>query len=33
MWFKDSNRYFEKIENFPNREINEKSFHNLHPSD
>ena len=31
-WFKESNRYFCKIENFANGEINERSFSNPHPS-
>ena len=30
-WFKESNRYFWKIENFANGEINERSFSNPHP--
>ena len=30
-WFKESNRYFCKIENFANGEINERSFSNPHP--
>ena len=28
MWFKDNNMCFGKIENFPNRELNERSFNN-----
>ena len=31
MWFKESNRYFCKIENFAYGEINERSFSNPHP--
>ena len=31
MWFKESNRYFWKIEKFAYREINERSFSNPHP--
>ena len=30
MWFKESNSYFCKIENFANGEINERSFSNPH---
>ena len=30
MWFKESNRYFCKIENFAYREINKRSFSNPH---
>ena len=32
MWFKESNRYFYKIENFAYGEINKRSFSNPHPS-
>ena len=32
MWFKESNSYFCKIENFAYGEINERSFSNPHPS-
>ena len=31
MWFRDSNRYFCKIENFAYGEISERSFSNPHP--
>ena len=31
MWFKESNRYFCKIENFAYGEISEQSFSNPHP--
>ena len=31
MWFKESNRYFRKINNFAYRKINEWSFSNPHP--
>ena len=31
MWFRESNRYFCKIENFAYGEINERSFSNPHP--
>ena len=31
MWFRESNRYFCKIENFAYREISERSFSNPHP--
>ena len=31
MWFKESNSYFCKIENFAYGEINERSFSNSHP--
>ena len=31
MWFKESNRYFCKIENFAYGEISERSFSNPHP--
>ena len=31
MWFKESDRYFCKNENFAYGEINEKSFGNPHP--
>ena len=31
MWFKQSKRYFRKIENFAYGEINERSFSNPHP--
>ena len=31
MWCKEFNRYFDRIENFPYREINERSFSNPHP--
>ena len=32
MWFKESNMYLCKIENFPNEENNERSFSNPHLS-
>ena len=32
MWFRESNRYFCKIENFAYGEISERSFSNPHPS-
>ena len=32
MWFRESNRYFWKIENFAYGEISERSFSNPHPS-
>ena len=31
-WLKESNRYFHKIENFADREINEHNFSNPHLS-
>ena len=31
MWFKESNSYFRKIENFAYGEISERSFSNPHP--
>ena len=31
MWYKDSNRYFGRIENLAYGEINEPSFSNPHP--
>ena len=30
MWFEESNMYFSGIENFPNREINQRNFSNPH---
>ena len=33
MWFKESNRYFCKIENFAYREINGRSFSNPTPGE
>ena len=31
MWCKESNRYFGRIENLANGEINERGFSNSHP--
>ena len=31
MWFKGSNSYIYKVENFAYREINKRSFSNPHP--
>ena len=31
MWFEESNMYFNKIENFANEDINERSFNNPYP--